>query len=117
MMEEIMDLANVGSPEELEDFSVEVLKIYCRIKELDDSGSDRTIRARVWDNIEEELEEEDESDDSEYAESDEEEEVEEVPEPEPEPVVVKVKSKKPKSVSDKPERGGERAERETVIIG
>ena len=28
MMEEIMDLGNVGSPEELEDFNIEVLKVY-----------------------------------------------------------------------------------------
>ena len=56
MMEEIMDLGNVGSPEELEDFNIEVLKIYCRIKELDPEGSDRHIRSRVWKNIESEFE-------------------------------------------------------------
>jgi len=104
MMESIMDLGNVGAEEELEDFDPEVLKIYCRIKEIDDSGSDRTLRARVWNHIEEEFElSESESEDEEESEaSDEEEE----PEPEPEPVKVK-KSKKPK----------EAAEKEVVIIG
>ena len=38
MMEEIMDLGNVGSQEELEEFNPEVLKIYCRIKEIDEAA-------------------------------------------------------------------------------
>lgn len=102
MMESIMDLGNVGAEEELEDFDPEVLKIYCRIKEIDDSGSDRTLRARVWNHIEEEFElSESESEDEEESEASDEE-----PEPEPEPVKHK-KSKKPKEV----------AEKEVVIIG
>ena len=51
MMEEMMDISNVSSSEELEDFNIEVLKIYCRIKELDDAGSDKSIRNRVWQNM------------------------------------------------------------------
>jgi hypothetical protein len=91
MMEEIMDLGNVGSQEELEEFNPEVLKIYCRIKEIDEAGSDRTLRARVWENIESEfqLDSEDESEDESVVESEEE------SEPEPEPVKIK-KTKKPK---------------------
>ena len=106
MMESIMDLGNVGAEEELEDFDPEVLKIYCRIKEIDDSGSDRTLRARVWNHIEEEFElsESDEASEDESVEDESEEEEE--PEPEPEPVKLK-KSKKPK----------ETAEKEVVIIG
>jgi len=107
MMEEMMDISNVSSPEELEDFNVEVLKIYCRIKELDDSGSDRSIRHRVWENMELEFDVDDSDEDS-----DDEPDVEEVddeseqePEPVPEPEPVKVKSRKPK------------AEKEVVIIG
>jgi len=101
MMEEMMDISNVSSPEELEDFNVEVLKIYCRIKELDDSGSDRSIRHRVWENMELEFEVDDSDE-----ESDEEPDVEEVDEEsEPEPEPVKVKSRKPK------------AEKEVVIVG
>jgi hypothetical protein len=106
MMESIMDLGNVGAEEELEDFDPEVLKIYCRIKEIDDSGSDRTLRARVWNHIEEEFELSDESEASEDESVEDESEEEEEPEPEPEPVKVK-KSKKPK----------ETAEKEVVIIG
>ena len=101
MMEEMMDISNVSSPEELEDFNIEVLKIYCRIKEIDDSGSDRSVRNRVWQNMEEEFDVGDsdsEDDDPEI------EEVEDS-EPEPEPEPVKVKSRKPK------------AEKEVVIIG
>ena len=101
MMEEMMDISNVSSPEELEDFNVEVLKIYCRIKELDDSGSDRSIRHRVWENMELEFEVDDSDEDSD--EEPDVEEVEEESEPEPEPV--KVKSRKPK------------VEKEVVIVG
>ena len=53
MMEELLDINNVSEESELVDFNIEVLKIYCRIKELDESGSDKSIRARVWENIEE----------------------------------------------------------------
>ena len=66
MMEEMMDLGNVGSEEELEEFDIEVLKMYCRIKELDDTLSDKKIRASVWNSIQEEFElDSDDSDDSE----------------------------------------------------
>jgi len=106
MMEEIMDLGNVGAEEELEEFNPEVLKIYCRIKEIDDSGSDRTLRGRVWQHIEEEFELESDDDEEEIEESEEDSESEEEPEPEQEPErVVKIKkSKKPK-------------EPEVVVIG
>ena len=101
MMEELMDLGHAESPEDLEEFNIEVLKIYCKIKDVDDSGSDKSIRARVWELIEEEMDEESVSESEVEVESDQETETE----PEPEPV--KVKSKKPKSV----------VEKEVVIIG
>jgi hypothetical protein len=91
MMEEIMDLGNVGAPEELEDFNIEVLKIYCKIKEIESDGSDRHIRSRVWKHIESEfeLDEDDEDDEDEsVVDSDEEES-----EPEEE---VEIKEKKSK---------------------
>jgi len=93
MMEEIMDLGNVGSQEELEEFNPEVLKIYCRIKEIDDSGSDKSLRARVWGNIEDEFDIESDSEDESVVES---ENDEPESEPEPEPVKVKKSSRKPK---------------------
>jgi len=100
IMEEIMDLGNVGSEEELEDFNPEVLKIYCRIKELDDSGSEKSLRARVWNNIESEFElDSDESEDESVVDS----ESDNEPEPEPEPEKIK-KTKKKK-------------EQEVIIIG
>jgi hypothetical protein len=94
IMEEIMDLGNVGSVEELEDFNIEVLKIYCKIKEIDIDGiSDRHIRSRVWKYIESEFEFDDEDDDDDEDESvvdsDEEESEEEEEEEE-----IKVKSEK-----------------------
>jgi len=107
LMEELLDLGNIGSPEEINEFSIETLKVYCKIKEIDDSGSDRTIRSRVWRNIEEEFEldsddEEDlsEDEDDELSEIDEEEsetvsEIVPVP-PTPEPVPVSKKSSKKK---------------------
>ena len=100
MMEELLDLGNVGSPEELEDFSIDVLKVYCKIKEIDDSGSDRSVRSRVWETIEEEFElgSEDESEDESVVESEEDE-----PEPEPEPEIVPVIEKKVKKVKKEKE--------------
>jgi len=101
MMEELLDLGNVGAEEELEEFNPEVLKIYCRIKEIDDSGSDRTLRSRVWTHIEEEFEID--SDEESESEGETEDETEEEPEPEPE-VVKPKKTRKPK-------------EQEVVVIG
>jgi hypothetical protein len=85
MMEQIMDLGNVGSVEELGDFDIEVLKVYCRIKEIDTEGiSDRHIVSRVWKHIESEFEiddseEEEDEDSEEESESESEEEIEEIP--------------------------------------
>ena len=76
LMEELLDLGNIGSPEELEEFGYDTLKVYCKIKEIDDSGSERSLRARVWQHIEEEfeLESEDESEDESVVESESDEE-------------------------------------------
>jgi hypothetical protein len=99
MMEEMMDLGNIGSPEELDDFDIDTLKVYCKIKEIDDSGSEKHIRARVWKNIESEFElddsEEEESEDESVVESDEEEEIQELPKE-----VVKEKKKKKEKRSE-----------------
>jgi hypothetical protein len=104
MMEEIMELGNVGSQEELEEFNPEVLKIYCRIKELDESGSDSSLRARVWRHIEEEFELDSEEESDEESEEESESEVEQEPEPEPEPETKKKRSKKV-------------VEKEVIVIG
>jgi hypothetical protein len=80
LMEELLDLPDCASIEELADFNIEALKIYCRIKELDDSGSDKSIRKRVWEYLEtEDSESEYESEDSDQ-ESEAESEVEQEPE-------------------------------------
>jgi len=97
MMEELLDINNVSCEEELVDIDIDVLKIYCHIKEIDlESSSDRGIRRKVWENIEMENEFED-SDDSEDSEDndfiEEVSESEQEPESEPEPVVKKERSK------------------------
>ena len=79
LMEELLDLSNVGSQEELGDFSPTCLQMYCRIKEIDDSGSEKSLRARVWKSMEEEFEldtddDDDEDDEESVVESDEEDE-------------------------------------------
>ena len=100
MMEELLDMGSCTSEEELVDYDIEVLKIYCRIKELDSSGSDKSIRRRVWDHLEEEFEDSDESEDSgdDFVESDGDESEKEVvleivPEPEVEKKIKKSKKK------------------------
>ena len=110
-MEEIMDLGNVASQEELADFSIDTLKIFCRIKDIDDSGSDKSVRSRVWEIIEEEFEfnSEEDDDDVSVVDSESEPELEPVPELVPEPVV---EVKKVKRVKKQPT-----AEKEVVIIG
>ncbi len=126
MMEEIMDLGNVGAIEELDDFSIEVLRVYCRIKEIDTDGiSDRHIRSRVWKNIESEFElddedDEDDEDESEYDDEDsEEEDSESEEEEEQEPVKKSSKNKhhssSKKKSSDTPKNTAIVEEEETVI--
>ena len=86
MMEELLDLSMVSTEQELVDFDIEVLKVYCKIKEIDSSGSDKEIRKRVWNHFEEELEmDSDDSEDEDESESEEE---------EPEPVIIKKKKSK-----------------------
>ena len=101
MMEEIMDLGNVGSPEELEDFNIEVLKIYCKIKELDTDGSDRHIRSRVWKNIESEFELDDSENSEEESDEESDEELDEDEEEIQEEKIVELPPETPKPLSSK----------------
>jgi predicted site-specific integrase-resolvase len=105
LMEDLLELSNVGSPDELEEFDIDVLKMYCRIKELDDSVSDKKIRAQVWEHMQEEFElsDEDSEEDSEddFSEEDSEEESEEEPEPEPKIIEVLPETEK---AADKPKK-------------
>jgi hypothetical protein len=95
LMEDLLDLANSGSIEELYEYDIEVLKMYCRIKDLDDTLSDRKIVEQIWNNMQEEYElndseDTDGSEDSDDSES----ESDQEPEPEPEPEKVKKEKKK-----------------------
>jgi hypothetical protein len=91
MMEEMLDLSNVSSEEELVDFNLTVLQVFCRVKELDIDGlSEKHVRRIVWQYMEEEMMDDDDSEDeedddfidddeSEDEEDEEEEEVIEIP--------------------------------------
>jgi hypothetical protein len=103
MIEQIMEIGNIERPEDLEEFDIEALKMYARIKDIDTADiSDRHIRARVWKFIESEfaLDEDSEEEDSEEdtdSEEDSESESEEEPEEEIVPVVKQKKKKSPKA--------------------
>ena len=56
MMEELLDLSGVASEEELYDYDIEVLKMFCKIKEIEVSDSENQIRNAVWKHFEEEFE-------------------------------------------------------------
>lgn len=101
VMEELLDFTNnVSSEEDLGEYDIETLRVYCQIKELDPSGSDKSVRARVWENFVEEYapgSEDGESDVDSVDESDEEESEEEESEdepPPPPPVIIKQKKSK-----------------------
>jgi len=88
-IEEILELQDVTSEEEMLEFDVDTLKMFCDIKEIEHSGSEKSVRHNVWKYLEDQFEVEDsESDDESEEESDDE------PEPDPEPVPVKVSKKK-----------------------
>ena len=91
LMEELLDLSQVTSEEELDEFSIDVIKLYCRVKDIDTKGSEKSLKARVWKIMESEFEI-----DSEDL-SDSESEPESEPEPEPEPESLPKKKKKNKS--------------------
>ena len=97
-MEELLDLGEVASEEELVDFDIGVLKIYCKIKELDYNVPEKQLRKNVWDHIESEFDIDDSDDDDEDSGDDIEPESES--EPEPEPVVIKKKKSKVTEKSD-----------------
>jgi hypothetical protein len=98
IMEALMDLPNVESEEELADFDIQVLQVYCKVKDIDDSGSERQIRERVWDALEAEMD--DGSDDSDYSDSESESESEsdQESESEPEPEERRSRSRKVKEL-------------------
>jgi hypothetical protein len=52
----MLDLSNVSSEEELVDFNLTVLQVFCRVKELDIDGlSEKHVRRIVWQYMEEEM--------------------------------------------------------------
>jgi hypothetical protein len=96
IMEELMDLQNIGTEDELKDFDSQTLAVYCKIKDIDITDlSDKRIRKAVWESIEEEDEdyEPESADDSDDSDDDSNVEVEledsdSETEPEPEPVKI-----------------------------
>ncbi len=105
IIEELMDIGNVGSEDELGEFDIATLEMYCRIKDLDfEELSEKKIRSLVWENMQEEFElsdSEEESDSESESESEDEEPEIVIPEP------VKEKKKKVKIVSSPTVIGGD----------
>jgi len=65
-IEEIIELQDVTSEEELTEFDVDTLRLFCRVKEIEHSSSEKSVRHSVWKYIEEQFElEETDSEDEE----------------------------------------------------
>ena len=99
-MEELLDLGEVASEGELVDFDIDVLKIYCKIKELDYNVPEKQLRKNVWVHIESEFDVDDSDDDDEDSGDDIEPESESEPGHEHEPVVIQKKKSKVTEKSD-----------------
>ena len=105
LMEDLLDLGNVGSVEELAEFDPQVLRMYCQIKDLEPSSEKKLVET-VWNCMQEEYELESESDsedsesesDSEDSDSESESESEAESGTVPEPVVI---PKEPEPVKKK----------------
>jgi len=104
LMEDLLDLGNVGSIEELQEFDGEVLKMYCRIKDLDEPSSHKKLVESVWNNMQKEYEidsesgdDTDDSDSEQDSEPDSEDESEVIEEVHVEPEPVKKSKKKVKA--------------------
>lgn len=97
MMEEMLDLSNVSSEEELVDFNLTVLQVFCRVKELDIDGlSEKHVRRIVWQYMEEEMMDDDDSEDEEDDDFIDDDESEEDEDEEEEVIEIPVKQKRGK---------------------
>jgi hypothetical protein len=95
-IEEIIELQDVTSEEEVLEFDVDTLKLFCKIKDIDHSDTEKSVRVNVWKYLEEQFEmdsDEESDDESEGSEDFDEDSAEEI-EPEPEPVRPKSAKKK-----------------------
>ena len=79
-IEEILELQDIISEEEMLEFDIDTLKLFCKIKEIEYSDTEKSIRHQVWKFIEEQLDmdDSDDSDDESEPETDEEEDVKEI---------------------------------------
>ena len=98
-VEQLLDLTEVSSEEELGEIDLGVLKLYCRLKDLDETVSEKHIRKNIWEHLMEEYDDDEEEDDEddELEDLEEEDELDELGEqeikvPDLEPVVLEVKS-------------------------
>ena len=97
-IEEILELQDVTSEEEILEFDLDTLKMFCDIKEIEHSNTEKSVRHNVWKYLEEQFEIDDSDSDSDEG-SDLEEEPDSDPEPEPVPEPVNVlKKRKPGQV-------------------
>jgi hypothetical protein len=64
-IEELLELVEISNVEEINDYDISVLKMFCKLKQLDPSGSEKEVRKRVTQYFEDLFEELDELSDSE----------------------------------------------------
>lgn len=94
-IEEILELQDITSEEELHEFDIDTLKMFCDIKEIDHSDTEKSVRHNVWKYLEEQFDVDDSG-------SDDESEPDEESEPEPEPVKVSKKKKSVEIINESP---------------
>ena len=44
---ELIELNDISSIEELDEYDIEILKMYCKLRDIDPSGSDSSVRKRL----------------------------------------------------------------------
>ena len=95
---ELIELNDISSTEELDEYDIEILKMYCKLRDIDHSGSDSSVRKRLAEYFEdyfEDLEYTDSEESDEEPDSDpEESEVESEIKPEVKKVNEKIKKEK-----------------------
>jgi len=64
-IEELLELVEISNVEEINNYDISVLKMFCKLRQLDPSGSEKEVRKRVTQHFEDLFDELDELSDSE----------------------------------------------------
>lgn len=73
-IEEIIELQDVTSEEEVLEFDIDTLKLFCKIKDIEHSDTEKSIRVNVWKYLEEQFEMDSDDSEGSHEDSDESEE-------------------------------------------